>query len=74
MNKYIVPICDIEAGQVWIKTAMAKSNSDYQDKLMEELIDYYELDDTVSNYREFVELLDSKYNILIGEIQDIEEI
>ena len=73
MNKYIVPICDIEAGDIWIKTIIARSNSDCQEKIIEELIDMYDMEDNTS-YREFVELADSKYNILIGDIKDIEEL
>lgn len=72
MNKYIIPICDIDNGKVWIKTIIAKSNSACQEKIMEELIDLYDMEDTTSSYREFVKLADSNYNILIGEIIDIE--
>ena len=74
MNKYIVPICKIEAGDIWIKTIIARSNSDCQEKIIEELIDMYDMEDNTSSYREFVELADSKYNILIGDIKDIEEL
>ena len=45
MNKYIVPICDIEAGDIWIKTIIARSNSDCQEKIIEELIDLYDIED-----------------------------
>lgn len=74
MNKYIIPICDINSGKVWIKTVIAKSNSACQEKIMEELIDLYDMEDTTSSYREFVKLADSNYNILIGDIKDIEEL
>lgn len=74
MNKYIVPICDIEAGQIWMKTIIAESNSACQEKIMEYLINMYDFEDKATNYREFVELTDSEYNILIGEIKDIEEL
>ena len=42
MNKYIIPICDIDRGKIWIKTVIAKSNSACQEKIMEELIDIYD--------------------------------
>lgn len=74
MNKYIIPICDIEAGDIWIKTIIARSNSDCQEKIIEELIDLYDIEDNTSSYREFVEFVDTKYNILIGDIKDIEEL
>lgn len=72
MNKYLIPICDIESGQIWIKVIMARSSSACQEKIMDELINLYDMEDSSSSYREFVELADSKYNILIGEITDIE--
>lgn len=74
MNKYIIPICDIDRGKVWIKIVMAKSNSACQEKLMAELIDLYDMEDTATSYREFIKLADSKYNILIGDIKDTEEL
>ena len=74
MNKYIIPICDIDNGKVWIKTIIAKSNSACQEKIIEELIDLYDMEDTTSSYREFVKLADSNYNILIGDIKDTEEL
>ncbi len=51
---------------------MARSSSACQEKIMDELINLYDMEDSSSSYREFVELADSKYNILIGEITDIE--
>lgn len=74
MNKYIIPICDIDRGKVWIKTVVTKSNSACQEKLMAELIDLYDMEDTATSYREFIKLADSKYNILIGDIKDTEEL
>lgn len=74
MNKYIVPICDINAGDIWIKTVMARSISECQEKIMEELIDCYDMENNFSNYREFIEFIDSNYDILIGDIKDIDEL
>lgn len=73
MNKYIVPICNINNGEVWIKVVIAKSNSDCQEKIMEDFLNRYDLED-VSSYREFTQILDSDYDILIGEIKDVEEL
>lgn len=72
MNKYIVPICDIEAGCVWNKVILAKSIPDCKDKLIEELIEYYNFDD-FDNYNEFMSYLDDQ-NILVGNIKDIDEL
>lgn len=74
MNKYIIPICDIDRSKVWIMTVIAKTNSACQEKVMANLIDMYDMEDKASNYREFVKLADSEYNILIGDIKDTEEL
>lgn len=74
MNKYIVPICDISASNIWIKTVMARSSSECQDKVMEELIDYYDMENNFSNYREFIKFIDSNYDILVGDVKDIDEL
>lgn len=74
MNKYIIPICDIENSKVYIKLIIAKSTSECQEKLMSYLINTYNIDDTSLNYREFINLIDTKYNILVGKITDSEEI
>ena len=74
MNKSVIPICDIDGGLVWIQTIIAQSNSACQEKLMSEIIDLYDMEDTTTSYREFIKLADSKYNILIGDIKDIEEL
>lgn len=74
MNKYIIPICDIDNGYVYNKIIIAKSNINCQEKIILDLIDMYDIEDTSSNYQEFVKLADIKYNILIGDIKDIEEL
>ena len=72
MNKYVVPICDIEAGSVWNKIILAKSIPDCKDKLIEELIEYYNFEE-FDNYNEFMSYLDDQ-NILVGQIKDIDEL
>lgn len=69
MNKYIVPICNIQESKVYNATVIANSHSACQEKLMEMFSDYSECD----SYREFIEDLDDK-DILIGKITDIEEL
>lgn len=72
MNKYVIPVCDIDTGSVWNKVISAKSITDCKEKLMNELIEYYDLDD-FSDYHEFIYWLNSQ-SILVGNITDIEEL
>lgn len=72
-SKYLIPICDIEAGSVWIKSVMAKSIPECKEKIMNYLIEYYDFDYD-SDYSDFVKWLDESQNILIGKITDIDEI
>lgn len=74
MNKYIIPICDIDKGEVWIKVIIAKSTNDCQEKLIQYIIDTYDIDDRTTSYKEFIKFIDSEHNILIGRIKDIEEL
>jgi hypothetical protein len=75
MNKYIVPICDIQNGSVWIEVILSKSLSDCHDKLIDNILENYSsINDNFQNYEEFVGILDSKYDIIIGDIRDIEEL
>lgn len=70
MNKYITPICDIQSGKIWNQVILARTVSACQDKLMEILMDQYDLGECLT-YREFVEQADDN-DILIGEIRDVE--
>lgn len=69
MNKYIIPVCDINKSKVYNLTIMATSCSDCEDKIIEKFSKYSESDD----YDEFLDDLDKK-DILIGQITDIEEL
>ena len=73
MNKYLIPICDIQAGQVYNKVILAKSYNECQDKLMEYLISQYDCLSECFDYREFIKLADNN-DILVGKITDIETI
>lgn len=72
MNKYIVPICDIQSGLIWNQVVLARTMSECQDKLTELLTEKYDLPDC-STYREFISCADEN-DILIGEFKDIETI
>ena len=69
MNKYIIPVCNISNSKVYNLRIVAKSNADWQDKIMEKFADYSECD----SYRDFIKDLNSQ-DILIGAITDIEEL
>lgn len=69
MNKYIIPVCNIQESDVYNLTINASSYSDCQDKIMRKFEDYTDKDD----WHEFLEDLDNK-DILIGRITDVEEL
>lgn len=70
MNKYIIPVCDLISANIWLNKYSARSISECQDKIMREFSEAYNEDFT--DYREFLGIMDEKYNYSIGEIIDIE--
>lgn len=77
MNKYLIPICDIEAGSCWIHIITAKSLKECKEKFIEYILEYYDFEDEINdtmNYSEFVNILDQEKNIIIGSIKDIDEL
>lgn len=70
MNKYIIPVCDLISANIWLNKYSARSISECQDKIMREFSEAYNEDFT--DYREFLSIMDEKYNYSIGEIIDIE--
>ena len=70
MNKYIIPVCDLISANIWLDKYSARSISECQDKIMREFSEAYNEDFT--DYREFLSIMDEKYNYSIGEIIDIE--
>ena len=69
MNKYIIPVCNIQESKVYNAIIIAHSSSACQDKLMDMFSKYSDKD----NYRDFVKDLDEQ-DILIGKITDVEEL
>lgn len=69
MNKYIVPICNLDKVEVHNEIIIARSINDCKDKLMDM---YAEYSDNL-DYNDFWADL-YKHDILIGDITDIEEI
>ena len=70
MNKYIIPVCDLVSANIWLDKYSARSISECQDKIMREFSEICNEDFT--DYREFLDIMDEKYNYSIGEIIDIE--
>lgn len=70
MNKYIIPVCDLVSANIWLDKYSARSISECQDKIMREFSEVCNEDFT--DYREFLDIMDEKYNYSIGEIIDIE--
>lgn len=69
INRYIVPICDINKNQIYNLIIPATSISDCQDKIMIKFSEYSESDE----WKRFLKDLDVK-DVMIGEINDIEEL
>lgn len=72
MNKYIIPVCDLVSTDIWINKYSARSISDCQEKIMREFSEAN--DEDFTDYREFLDIMDSKYNCSIGNIIDVETI
>lgn len=70
MNKYIIPVCDLVNATIWVNKYSTRSIAECQDKIMREFSDAY--NEYFSNYEEFLDIMDKKYNYSIGEIIDIE--
>lgn len=73
MNKYIVPICDIQAGIVYNKKIIARSLEQCKEKLQQYFLDEYDFVSDLDSYRDTIKLLD-EHDVLVGSIKDIEEI
>lgn len=72
MNKYLIPICDVQAGEVWNQVISAISLSACQDKLTEIINNEYDLSPT-DDWMDFIEECNAN-DILIGQIEDIDEL
>lgn len=69
LNRYIVPICDIEESRIYNLIISATSMADCQDRLMTKFSQYSDSND----WEEFLKDLDNN-DILIGDIDDVEEL
>lgn len=67
MNKYIVPVCDIDAEQIKLECVSAVSIQDCKEEIMNRYdSDALEWDDFVDDLR--------NSNFIIGKITDIDEL
>ena len=73
MNKYIVPICDIQAGTIYNKKIIARTLEQCKEKLLQYFLDEYDFVSDLDSYRETIKLLD-EHDVLVGSIKDIEEL
>lgn len=73
MNKYIIPVFDNEAYQIWNEKISATSLESAKDKLMNKIISDYDIEEDYSDWNDFVENM-MEFNIIIGDFEDIETI
>ena len=71
MNKYIVPICDLIDAHVGLLKISARNLSECQEKIIRKYADRYDDIDECS-YNEFRDIMDTKHDIAIGDITDVE--
>lgn len=69
-STYLMPVCDSDG--CYISHVTARSHNEAEEKLIQELVETYELDNTVYSLNELKEVL-NEYDIVIGDIYDIEE-
>lgn len=73
MNIYILPFANISSDpSVWNMVVRARSISEAKDTIMREITEDWDLDVPV-DWRDFKDIL-FKENVIIGDIQDIEEL
>ena len=69
-STYLMPGWDTDG--CYISHVTARSHNEAEEKLIQELVETYELDNTVYSLDELKEVL-NEYDIVIGDIYDIEE-
>lgn len=73
MNTYILPFANISSDpSVWNEVVRARSISEAEDKIMREITEDWDLD-VPADWEDFKDIL-FKENVIIGDIQDIEEL
>lgn len=73
MNTYILPFANISSDpSVWNEVVRARSISEAKDKIMREITEDWDLD-VPTDWGDFKDIL-FKENVIVGDIQDIEEL
>lgn len=70
MNTYLIPIDD--NSECYIHHVYARSNKEAKDKIIDDFIEIYELEDDVESWEDLLTALDGM-GVLIGDIYDKEE-
>ncbi len=74
-NSYLVTFADIEDPNCWLERFEGHSLKEVQDKIRQYIENEYDLEEELPlNYNEMKKHLLKEYNILIGNIEDIETI
>lgn len=73
MNTYILPFADISSDpSVWNMVVRARSISEAKDTIMREITEDWDLD-VPADWSDFKDII-FKENVIVGDIQDIEEL
>lgn len=73
MNTYIIPFADISSDpSTWNEVVRARNISEAKDKVMREIAEDWDLD-VPTDWDDFEGIL-SKEKVIVGKIQDIEEL
>lgn len=73
MNKYICPIFDHDAYQIWNEVINASSFNSAKEKLINKILTDFEIEEDYDNWEEFVERMD-EFQLVIGKLIDIESL
>lgn len=76
-NSYLVSFVDLTIPKTWIKRFEGRSIDSIQTKIQQYVENYWEWEEDEKfplDYNDFTEYLKENYDILIGDIQDIDTI
>lgn len=72
MNKYVIPVCAINTGINKLVKISARTYAEAEEKCIQLLSNKYKVSEECFNLEELKETLDTKYDVLIGYLDDIE--
>ena len=76
-NSYLVSFVDLTVPKTWIKRFEGRSIDSIQTKIQQYVENHWEWEEDEKfplDYNDFIEYLKDNYDILIGDIQDIDTI